>query len=163
MKKHICTTLVLFAVMAGGLRTGLAQKPLFTAADTAELLSFRLTDDMVAHYYSATMAFTAWGKAHPNDIDRDDDDQKGDTINDMVAHFNKHPQFEALMRSNGISPRQYIDTMFVFTSGLVMVDMEKQGLPTKPSPILSAANLDYIRKNHDHLEKIAQEMGGASQ
>jgi len=67
------------------------------------------------------------------------------------------------MRSNGITPRQYIDTVFVFTSGIIMVDMEKQGQATKPSPILSAANLDYIRKNHDRLEKIAKEMGGAGQ
>jgi hypothetical protein len=167
MKKHVCTTLVLFALMTGGLRTGLAQKPLFSAADTQELLSFRLTDDIVAHYHNATMAFAAWGKAHPNDVERDDDDQRKDasdvTINDMVAHFNKHPRFEALMQSNGITPRQYIDTMFVLTSGLVLVDMEKEGHPVKASPILSSANLDYIRKNHDHLEKIAQEMGGASQ
>jgi len=87
MKRHACTTLVLFALVAGGMRAGLARKPLFTAADTQELLSFRLTDDMVEHYRSATMAFAAWGKAHPNDVDKDDDDQKGDTINDMVSHF----------------------------------------------------------------------------
>jgi hypothetical protein len=165
MKRFACTTLVLFALLMSGTHPGLAQKPLFSAADTQELLSFRLTDDMVEHYRSATMAFTAWGKAHPKDIDRDDDDNKGSdaTISDMVAHFNKHPQFEALMRSNGITPRQYIDTMFVLTSGLVMVDMQKEGQAIKPSPILSTANLDYIRKNHDRLEKITKEMGEASQ
>jgi hypothetical protein len=164
MKRFACTTLVLFALMMSGTHSGLAQKPLFSAADTQELLAFRLTDDMVEHYRSATMAFAAWGKAHPKDVDRDDDDKGGSdaTINDMVAHFNKHPQFELVMRSNGISPRQYVDTMMVLMSGLIMVDMQKEGQATKPSPILSAANLDYIRKNHDHLEKIAKEMGEAS-
>jgi hypothetical protein len=165
MKKFACTTLVLFALMMSGTHPGFAQKPLFSAADTQELLSFRLTDDMVEHYRSATMAFAAWGKAHPKDVDKDDDDKGASdvSISDMVSHFTKHPQFEILMRSNGITPRQYIDTMFVFTTGLIMVDMQKEGQASKPSPILSAANLDYIRKNHDRLEKIAKEMGEAGE
>ena len=161
MKRFACTTFVLLALTMSGTQAGVAQKPLFSAADTQELLSFRLTDDMVEHYRSATMAFAAWGKAHPKDVDKDDDDKGGSdmSISDMASHFAKHPQFEMVMRSNGITPRQYIDTMFVLTTGLVMVDMQKEGQATKPSPILSAANLDYIRKNHDHLEKIAKEMG----
>jgi len=164
MKKFVSATLVLFALMAASTRAGIAQKPLFTAADTQELLAFKLTDQNVDGYYKATMAVAAFAKAHPEMKFNDPDENKdaSDTsLSDMVAHFSKFPQFDSIMKSNGISTRQYVDTMMVLVPGMVMVDMERQGMKYKPSPILSAANLDYIKKNHDHLTKIMTEMGGA--
>ncbi len=164
MKRYVGIALVLFALMVTGTRVGVAQKPLFTAADTQELLSFKLTDQGVDGYYKATMAVAAFAKAHPEMKFNDPDENKDasdTTLSDMVAHFSKFPQFDSIMRSNGISTRQYVDTMMVLVSGIVMVDMERQGLKYKPSPIISAANLDYIKKNHDHLTKIMTEMGGA--
>ena len=164
MKRYFGAALVLFALVVAGTFTGVAQKPLFTAADTQELLAFKLTDQGVDGYYKGTMAVAAFAKAHPEMKFNDPDENKDasdTTLSDMVAHFSKFPQFDSIMRSNGISTRQYVDTMMVLVSGMVMVDMELQGMKSKPSPILSAANLDYIKKNHDHLTKIMTEMGGA--
>jgi hypothetical protein len=164
MKRHVCISFALIAMMIAGSQISVAQKPLFSAADTQELLAFKLTDQVVDGYYKGTMAVAAFAKAHPEMKFNDPDENKDasdTTISDMVAHFSKFPQFDSIMRSNGISTRQYVDTMMVLVPGMAMVDMERQGLKFKPSPILSPANLDYIKKNHDHLTKIMTEMGGA--
>ncbi|HXC95163.1 MAG TPA: hypothetical protein VNU92_05650 [Edaphobacter sp.] len=164
MKRIVCAALVLFALMATGTSRGVAQKPLFTAADTQELLAFKLTDQGVENYYKATMAVGTWAKAHPNTKFHDDDENKDasdTTISDMVAHFSKFPQFDALMKSNGLTTRQYVDTFMILVPGLAMVDMEREGQKFKPSPIISAANVDYIRKNHDHITKLMTEMASA--
>ena len=169
MKNYLISMLTLIALVLGGVDAGIAQKPLFNAADTHELLTFQLNDDLIGRYHNATMAFIEWGKAHQNEMAKDEDNDKTSknasdtTISDMAAGLTKHPQFEIVMRSKGITPRQYVDTMLVFTTGLTMIAMEKQGMAHKESPILSAANMDYIKRNYDRLSKIADEMAGGNQ
>ncbi len=112
--------------MMTGLRACVAQKPLFTAADTQELLAFKLTDSGIDGYYKATMAIAAFAKAHPNmKVEEAEDDKKASdvTISDMDARYSKVPQCDAIMNSNGIATRQYVDTMRGRVPGMVMVDM----------------------------------------
>jgi hypothetical protein len=169
MKNYLIRTLAVIVLVMGGVNASIAQKPLFNAADTHELLTFQLNDDLIERYHNATMAFIEWGKAHQNETFKDDDNDKTSknasdtTISDMTAGFTKHPQFEIVMRSKGITPRQYVDTMLVLIPGLAMVAMDKQGMAHKDSPIISAANIDYIKRNYDHLSKIANEMAGGNQ
>lgn len=169
MKNHLISTLTLTAVILGGMSVSSAQAPLFNAADTHELQTFQLNDDLVQCYQNATMAFVEWGKAHQNEKGKGDDDSTSKnasdvTISDMTAAFTKHPGLEAIFLSKGIAPRQYVDTMIVLIPGLTMVAMERQGHPSlKASPAVSPANLDYIRKNYDRLIKVVDQMSGPNQ
>jgi hypothetical protein len=169
MKNYVISTLVVIALMLGGVCAGSAQLAVFNAADTHELLAFQLNDDLVQRYHNATMAFIEWGKAHQNEKSKMDDDtttkkMSDVTISDMTANLTRHPEVQAVFLSKGITPRQYIETMIVLMPGLAMVTMEREGHPSaKGSPVVSAPNLDYIRKNYDHLSKVLDEMSGPNQ
>ena len=169
MKKYLVGTLALIALVVCGAQPGFAQKAPFNPADTRELLAFQLNDDLIQRYHNATMAFIDYGKAHPNMKYPSDDEQTSKseadiTISDMTAAYSKHPEFGAMLLSKGITPRQYVETMIILVPGITVVAMEKEGHPSaKGSPIVSAANLDYIRKNYDRLSKVLGEMSGSDQ
>src|SRR5579871_6998374 len=112
MKKCLFAA-ALTLLMLSGLRTASAQFQPFNAADTRELQAFRLTDDLVEHYRSATVALMEYGKAHPseNEDDNDKDSKKDDvTLSDMVNGMSKAHFFVSILQSKGISPRQYVET-----------------------------------------------------
>ena len=65
MKKYFFSALAFVLLAFGGMRTASAQLHPFNDADTRELQSFRLNDDIVERYRSATLALMEYAKAHP--------------------------------------------------------------------------------------------------
>ncbi len=168
MKRYLIPALALAVLMLGKTPSGVAQMQVYNDADSRELQAFRLTDDVVERYRSATMAFIDWGKAHPgvtlND-DKDDEKKKASdsTISDMAAHMSSIPQFQAILLSKGITARQYVETMLVLVTGMAFVDMERDGQKVNAAQGVSPANLDYVKRNHDHLTVILKQMAGTDQ
>ena len=166
MKKYLLSALALALLALGGLRTACAQLQPFNDADTRELQAFRLTDDLVEHYRSATVALLEYGKAHPseNKVDDDKDSKKGDvTLSDMAAGMSRAHFFVSILQSKGISPRQYVETMLILVGGYSAIAMQREGqmATVKPSPIISAANLDYIKRNYDHISTLLASTNGS--
>ena len=166
MKKCLFAA-ALTLLMLSGLHTASAQFQPFNAADTKELQAFRLTDDLVEHYRSATVALMEYGKAHPseNEVDDDKDSKKGHvTLTDMVAGMSRAHQFVSILKSKGISPRQYIETMLILVGGYSAIAMQREGqiATVKPTPIISAANLDYIKRNYDHISTLLASTNGST-
>jgi hypothetical protein len=164
MKKY-SLSLALALLLMGGLRTVCAQFQPFNDSDTRELQAFRLNDDLVEHYRSATVALMEYSKAHPSkDDSADDKDSKKElTLSDMVRGMSRAPQFEPILRSKGISPRQYIETMIILVGGYSAIAMQREGqmATVKPTPIISTANLDYIKRNYDHLSTLLASTSGS--
>jgi hypothetical protein len=166
MKKYLFSaTLILFLILSG-LRTAFAQFQPFNAADTRELQAFRLTDDLVEHYRSATVALMEYGKAHPSESedDNDKDSKKGDvTLSDMVNVMSKAHFFASILQSKGISPRQYVETMLILVGGYSAIAMQREGqtATVRSSPVVSAANMDYIKRNYDHISTLLASTNGS--
>ncbi len=164
MKKLFLSALALTLLMLGGLRTVRAQYQPFNDADTRELQAFRLSDEMVEHYRSATLALMEYSKAHPSKDSSDDEksSKKELTLSDMVAGMSRAPQFAPILQSKGISPRQYVETMIILVGGYSAIAMQREGqmANVKPTPIISTANLDYIKRNYDHLSTLLTSMAG---
>jgi len=162
MKRYVLSALAISLLMISGARSARAQFPAFNDADTRELQAFQLNDGLVDHYRDATIAYSQYAKAHAIKDPVDDAPvPKGHelTLTEMANGMAKAPQFEATLRSKGITPRQYIETMIILTAGLAGVDMEREGqIKVKPSPALSAANLQYIKQHHDHLEEVLKSL-----
>jgi hypothetical protein len=168
MKRYFIPALALAVLTLGRVPAGVSQMQVYNDADSRELQAFRLTDDLVERYRSATMAFVDWGKAHPEAKDPDDkDDEKKKasdiTISDMAAHMSSKPQFQAILISKGITARQYFETMLVLVTAMAAVDMEREGQKVGTVQGVSPANLDYVKRNHDHLTVILKQMAGTDQ
>jgi hypothetical protein len=167
MKKCIFSVWVLTLLVVGGSRTACAQFQPFNEADTRELQAFRLNDDLVERYRNATLALMEYAKAHPSKDDSDDEKASKKspdlTLSDMVTGMSKAPQFTSLLQSKGISPRQYVETMLVLVGGYSAIAMQREGqmATVKPTAIISAANLDYIKRNYDHLSTLLAGMSGS--
>lgn len=152
LSRTFCTFALLLCLAFGGLQTAFAQYRYFNAADTHELQSFRLNDDLVAKCQKAAMALTPVAKSHLGET-------KGKagqpvTIDDMVAKINSMPDAVAVLHSNGVTPRQYVETTIIAIAGYAQVQLQQAGHPIMhPSPILSAENADYIKQ---HLHEIGK-------
>jgi hypothetical protein len=168
MKKITIWAMVCAVFMAAGAGLSSAQmggNSVFNAADTRELKSFRLTDDMVQKFQKATNELIAYGKAHRSDGDKNAKaSDSGGNISDMVASFSKVPQFEVILHNTGITPKEYADTMLVLSTGYAMVSMQKQGAAVGRMPdLVSAENTDYIKRNYDHLSKVLEQLNHSSE
>ena len=165
MKKYFLLVLVFTLLAFGGMRTASAQLHPFNDADTRELQAFRLNDDIVERYRNATLALMEYAKAHPSKDDSDDekDSKKGEpSISDLVSGMSKSPQLPSIMQSKGISPRQYVETMLVLVTGYSSASMKREGQQAamKPSPIVSTVNMEYIKRNYDHLGTMRSSIAG---
>ena len=104
MNRYFIPALALAVLMLGKVPACVAQMQVYNDADSRELQAFRLTDDLVERYRSATMAFVDWGKSHPDaktPDDKEDEKKKASdiTIGDMAAHFASIPQFQVILVS----------------------------------------------------------------
>ncbi len=157
---------VLMSAGAGMSSAQMGGHSVFSAADTRDLRNFRLTDDLVQKYQKATSALIEYGKTHrsKDDAEGKGHDDSGGNISDMVNSFSKVPQFELILHSTGITPKEYAETMLVLTTGYMVVGMQKQGQALGRMPeIVSAENTDYIKRNYDHLSKLLQSINGSGE
>jgi hypothetical protein len=53
--------------------------------------------------------------------------------------------------------------MLVLVTAMAAVDMEREGQKVGTVQGVSPANLDYVKRNHDHLTVILKQMAGTDQ
>jgi hypothetical protein len=147
----------LLAVLTTVTASAVAQHPGdsqgLASADQAEVHQYRLTMEKVQQFV-ATVALHKLRESDP-DLKKRMDAQKSDneTISQEAADLEQHfPQVAALVRSHGITPREYIVIFVALISDVSLVGMKRQGeIKEYPPNSITPENAAFIEQNYDKL------------
>lgn len=123
--------------------------------DLAEIRNYHLTMPKVDQFVAATTALKAMVDANPAlrkqmDSGKDDDSSITQKAADWDLHF---PQAAAVIKSKGLSTREYIVVSIALLNDVMIVGMKKNGsIKEYPANAITAENAAFVEQNYDKLE-----------
>jgi hypothetical protein len=123
--------------------------------DKREIAAYKLTDAGLDKYVQATRNLKG---VKINDCDEGSDSP---SINEAVAMMDAAPNAKAAVQSAGMTTREYIVFTFsLIANRLAVWAMDQPG--GKLPPGVSLANVDFLRAHAADMEKLGEELGGAT-
>jgi len=123
-------------------------------ADAREIYNYSLSMDKIHKAAAATRSLQELGKKHP-ELNQSQDSS---TIDGTVENINKYPEAVAAVRSNGLSPREYVVCFMTLIQTTIAVGMKKSGTfkdyPPKLLAQVNRANLDFTEQHWDEIQQI---------
>jgi hypothetical protein len=123
--------------------------------DLTEIRNYHLTMPKVDQFVAATTALKAMVDANPDlkkqmDSGKDDDASITQKAADWDLHF---PQAAAVVKSKGLSTREYIVVSIALLNDVMIVGMKKNGsIKEYPPNTITAENAAFVEQNYDKLE-----------
>jgi hypothetical protein len=121
-----------------------------------EIYNYILTMDKVQKIGAATKTLQALAKQHPEL----NDTSQANTLDETVQKLEKYPDAIAVIKKNGMAPREYIvGVMCVMQAGMA-VGFKKSGTYKEYPPdmlkLVSKANLDFVEQHWDDFQKLTK-------
>ena len=129
--------------------------------DLVEIRQYRLTMDKVQRMADAMQEFNKMLAANPALKKRMNEDGDNDgTIAEKAHELEvKSPEAVAVLRSHGLSPREYIVVSLAFMNDVMIVGMKKQGaIKEYPPKAITAENAAFVEANFDKLQEISAKL-----
>lgn len=125
-------------------------------ADQKELYNYTLTMDKLQKFAGSTKELQALAKQHP-ELNNSEDSK---TIDETVAKLQKYPEAVAVMKKNGLSPREYTVGFMTLVQASMAVGLKKSGTykeyPPKMLQLVSKQNLDFVEQHWDDIQKLTR-------
>ena len=119
-------------------------------ADAQEVRAYVLTDAVLGKYVKATRKLSAI----PLDCDAGDSGISG--LDDAAGKIDKMPGAKAVMKSAGITSREYVVFAFaLIENAYAAYSLDQPGGMLPPGT--SIANVEFLRRNSGVIEKLANE------
>ncbi len=150
-----------FAVLALTVLTlcstaALAQKHGADNPDVVEIVNYHLTASKLDQFIGATTALTKLVEANP-DLKKSMNSGSDDDVSltQKAAEWDLHyPQATAVVKSNGLSTREYIVISIALFNDVMIVGMKKQGaIKEYPSDAITPGNAAFVEQNYDKIEQ----------
>ena len=125
-----------------------------SAADAKETYNYALTIDKVQKMSAATHALMELGKHRPemNDV------RDARSIDAMVQNIQRYPEAVAAIRSNGMTPREYVVCLMTVMQASMAVGFRKSGAYKEYPPELlqqvSRSNLQFTEQHWDQIRSL---------
>jgi hypothetical protein len=136
-----------------------------SAADQKELFNYTLTMDKIHKLGDAMKDMEALQKSNPElDKSISSDDSEG-SLDQLAAKIQKYPPVVAVLKKDGLTPREYIVVTMTLIQASLAVGLKKAGTykdyPPKMLELVSQANLTFLEKNWDDVQKTVPALSAA--
>ena len=119
-------------------------------ADAQEVRAYALSDAVLAKYVKATRKLSAIP------LDCDAGDSGISSLDDAAAKIDRMPGAKAVMKSAGITSREYVVFAFaLIENAYAAYSLDQPG--GKLPPGTSMANVEFLRRNSGVIERLANE------
>ena len=164
--KRMCGVLLVAVLMgcAGGVAAPQGKRGAQASdPDQAEMTSFRLTMDNLDKFATASKGLLKYQKEKQSLEDSMSNDADARTISGMVRTVEKYPALVSVIKSAGLSVRDYSVMSGTLVTSAMAVGMKKQGLIPQIPPTVSAENAAFVDKNYDKIEALMKTLRGDEQ
>ncbi|HEX5437496.1 MAG TPA: hypothetical protein VFW98_10055 [Gemmatimonadaceae bacterium] len=125
-------------------------------ADMKAMQSYQLTASGLTKYTRAVHNMIQVTKAHP-EIAKEEDGSKANSLADIAAIYDRHPEVKRAITSAGMSSRDFVlFTIVLAQSGAAMSMQQANG--GKLPPGVQPANVEFLKAHEADLLKLEQEM-----
>lgn len=131
--------------------------------DQAEMTGFRLTMDNLDKFASASKSMLKYQKEKQGLQDSMSNEADARTIAGMVRTVEKYPALVSVIKSAGLSVRDYSVMTGTLVTSAMAVGMKKQGMITQIPPTVSTDNAQFVEKNYDKIEALMKTLRGDEQ
>ena len=156
----VLTVLTLCSIAA------VAQKHGDNNPDVVEIVNYHLTASKLDQFIGATTALTRLVESNPElkkqmNSGSDDDASLTQKAAEWDLHF---PQATAIVKSNGLSTREYLVISIALFNDVMIVGMKKQGaIKEYPADAITPGNAAFVEQNYDKISQaLAPLMKGAN-
>jgi hypothetical protein len=126
-------------------------------ADQKELLNYTLTMDKINKLAAAQKDMENLQKSNPDLAKSMDSDDSTGSLDQLTAKIQKYPPVVAVLKKDGLAPREFIVATMVMVQSSIAVGMKKSGAytdyPPKMLELISQANLTFVEQHWDDLQK----------
>jgi len=164
--RYRAVPLAVFAFAIFAASPAAAQKHGDDSADVAEIRNYHLTMSKVDQFVAATTALKKLADANPEirkgmNSDKDDDASITQKAADWDLHF---PAAAAIVRSSGLSTREYIVVSIALLNDVMIVGMKKNGsIKEYPPDAITPENAAFVEQNYDKLEHTMSSLMSTNQ
>lgn len=132
------------------------EKPLFSEADAVALAAYRLDDAKLARFEAAIVAMDAAARHDEAlKVELEHDEAKGDGIDRFVDSIEKEkPRMLAIIKSAGMSPREFVMTSYSLMMAMVYADLLKVQPATVLPDYVVREHIAFVRRNEARLTKL---------
>jgi len=128
-----------------------------SSADQKELFNYTLTMDKIHKLADAQNDLAALQKSNPDLAKAMDSDDSSGNLDQLVQKLQKFPPVVAVLKKDGLAPREYIVATMTLIQASMAVGMKKSGTykdyPPKMLELVSQANLTFLEQHWDDLQK----------
>jgi hypothetical protein len=122
-----------------------------------EIFNYTLTMDKIHKLTAVENDMEAYEKAHPELGKEMEADNTDGNLDQMAQKIQKYPPVVAILKKDGVAPREYIvSTLAVMQAGMA-VSFKKSGVykdyPPKILTVVNPSNLAFMEKNWDEISK----------
>jgi hypothetical protein len=124
------------------------------------VLNYPLTMDKIDKWAGATHGVITYSKSHPEILAKARwiEEVTAKTLNDLVALAKaKAGQYVAIVESNGITFREYMQVTGSLGLAMVVVAMSDAGQDTSRLPKVNPANVAFVKANRAKLDTLQDE------
>ena len=126
----------------------------FSASDTREIASYRLTEPGLAKYTQAVQNLGAMAQQLSSDCDSAEDAQ---SLDQLAAHIEATPGAGAAIESAGMTPREYVVfTLSLVQNGVAAWVVGQPGGQLPPGTVM--ANVDFYRSHETALKTLGEQL-----
>ena len=127
-------------------------------ADSKEVFNYVLSMDKIRKLAAVQTDVKALQKANPDLQKQMDNDNTDGNLSALAQKVQKYPRVAAIVKKDGLTPREYIvGTLALIQAGLG-VSMKKNGTfqeyPLKMLTLVNPANLKIVEANWDEIVKL---------
>jgi hypothetical protein len=165
--KSVSRGLIVLAITAAAVDVRAQTKSTASAvsADEKEVYSFVLTMDSIQKLAAAQRDLEMLAKSDPEVAKKAEaDDSENKTLDQMVRRIDSIPQVVAVLRKDGLTPREYaVSTMTLVQTGMV-VGLKRNGTykeyPPEMLKLVSPANIAFMEQHYADIAKIMPAVEG---
>jgi len=129
-----------------------AQHSRLSPEDQKALREYELTEAKIDKLMSVGKKMKEYAQAHP-EAQKKGDFMRGDTLDDSVKTVEAKPELAAIMKAEGLAPREFVLGMMSLISAGVWAEMSKSYPDAKMPPEINPKNVKLLREHPEILQR----------
>jgi hypothetical protein len=123
--------------------------------DQQALHDYDLTTGKIDKLMAVGKKMREYAAAHP-EVEKRGDFMRGGSLDDMVKHIEAQPDLVKLMKSEGVSPREFALGMMSVMSGGMWAEMSKSYPQAQMPPEINPKNVKLFQDHPELMQKWEQ-------
>jgi hypothetical protein len=120
-------------------------------ADEKEIHDYDLTQPRIDRMLKVGARMRDYLETHPEE--KKENPMAGKNLDDSVARMDQKPEMVAMMKSEGVKPREWLVGMMAFVNAAMWSEASKRNPTMQAPPTVNQKNVEYLRAHPELMQR----------